>query len=34
VYFVDPILLLKEQCHEIFCFWFLLQFPPSPRVFR
>ncbi len=27
---------LKGQCHEIFCFWFFFmnQFPPSPRVFR
>ncbi len=25
---------LKGQCHEIFCFWFFFmnQFPPSPRV--
>ncbi len=27
---------LKKQCHEIFCFWFFFmnQFPPSPRVFH
>ena len=27
---------LKGQCHEIFCFWFFFmnQFPPSPRVFH
>jgi hypothetical protein len=26
--------LLKGQCHEIFCYWFFFmnQFPPSPRV--
>jgi hypothetical protein len=25
---------LKGQCHEFFCFWFFFinQFPPSPRV--
>ncbi len=28
--------VLKGQCHEICCFWFFFmnQFPPSPRVFH